>query len=59
MRADGRRPGQLAMTDRSAFVEVQGTAEGMPFSRADLDALLDLAAGGIRELPRIQSAVLP
>ena len=59
MRADGRRPGQLAMTDRGAFVEVQGTAEGMPFSRADLDALLDLAAGGIRELLRIQRAVLP
>ena len=49
----------VAMTDRGAFVEIQGTAEGMPFTRAQLDALLDLAAGGIRELLQIQRAALP
>jgi ribonuclease PH len=32
------------------FVEVQGTAEGSPFTRSELDALLDLAASGCREL---------
>ncbi|MDA0276409.1 MAG: ribonuclease PH, partial [Proteobacteria bacterium] len=32
------------------FVEVQGTAEGEPFARAELDALLDLAGRGIGQL---------
>jgi ribonuclease PH len=40
----------LVMTGKGAFVEVQGTAEGATFSRAELDALLKLAEGGIREL---------
>jgi ribonuclease PH len=40
----------VAMTDGGGFVEVQGTAEREPFSRAQLDALLDLAEGGIRQL---------
>jgi len=40
----------VAMTDRGELVEVQGTAEAQPFSRARLDAMLDLAAAGIREL---------
>jgi ribonuclease PH len=40
----------VAMTDAGGFVEVQGTAEGEPFSRAQLDGLLGLAEGGIRSL---------
>jgi len=40
----------VAMTSAGGFVEIQGTAEGKPFSRAELDALLGLAEGGIREL---------
>ncbi len=40
----------LVMTGKGAFVEVQGTAEGATFSRAELDSLLKLAEGGIREL---------
>jgi len=40
----------VVMTGAGRFVEVQGTAEGEPFSRAALDALLALAAGGIAEL---------
>ncbi len=40
------------------FVEVQGTAEGAPFSRAELDALLDLAVGGCRRLADVQRACL-
>ena len=40
------------------FIEVQGTAEGAPFDRAELDALLDLALVGNAELAGIQRAVL-
>ncbi len=44
----------VVMTDRGEFVEVQGTAEGRPFSRARLDELLALAEKGIGELLTIQ-----
>jgi len=40
----------VVCTADGKFVEVQGTAEGAPFDRAELDALLDLAAAGCREL---------
>ena len=40
----------VVMTGAGRFVEVQGTAEGEPFERAELDRLLALAAGGIAEL---------
>ena len=40
----------VVMTAGGRFVEVQGTAEGPPFTRAQMDALLDLAARGIGEL---------
>ena len=40
----------VVMTGAGGFVEVQGTAEGATFSRAELDALLALAARGIGEL---------
>ena len=40
----------IVMTGEDAFVEVQGTAEGKPFTRAGMDALLDLARNGIVEL---------
>lgn len=40
------------------FVEVQGTAEGVPFDRGELDALLDLAVGGCAQLARLQRAAL-
>ncbi|WP_353810306.1 ribonuclease PH [Agromyces sp. SYSU T00194] len=48
----------VVATGSGAFVEVQGTAEGAPFDRAELDALLDLALAGTRELAEIQRAVL-
>lgn len=44
----------VVMTGRGLLVEVQGTAEKAPFSRADLDGLLDLAAKGIAELHDLQ-----
>ena len=40
----------VVMTGRGDFVEIQGTAEGEPFRRAELDALIALAERGIREL---------
>jgi ribonuclease PH len=48
----------VVMTGAGGFVEVQGTAEGAPFSRAEMDALLALAARGIAELVQAQSAAL-
>lgn len=44
----------VVMSGRGLLVEVQGTAEGAPFSRSDLDELLDLAAVGIAELHDLQ-----
>lgn len=44
----------VVMDDSLRFIEVQGTAEGEPMSRADLDAMLDLAASGISQLFDIQ-----
>ena len=46
----------VAMTGSGKLVEVQGTAEGTPFSRDQLNKLLDLAQKGIRELFEIQKA---
>ena len=40
----------VVMTGDGRLIEVQATAERVPFSRAELDALVDLGAGGIREL---------
>jgi ribonuclease PH len=40
----------VVMTGAGGFVEIQGTAEGTPFARAQMDALLGLADRGIREL---------
>ncbi|WP_319241926.1 ribonuclease PH [uncultured Propionivibrio sp.] len=40
----------VVMTGRGGLVEIQGTAEGEPFTRAQMDALVDLAEAGIREL---------
>lgn len=48
----------VVMTGSGKFVEVQGTAEGVPFDRGELDALLDLALHGNKELVRIQQEVL-
>ena len=48
----------VVMTGAGHFVEVQGTAEGVPFSRSELNALLDLAEKGIRELIALQQEAL-
>jgi ribonuclease PH len=48
----------VVMTGGGAFIEVQGTAEGTPFSRSDMDALLALADQGIRDLVTAQKKAL-
>jgi len=45
-------------TGAGEFVEVQGTAEGAPFRRDELDALLDLAVAGCAQLSAIQLEAL-
>jgi ribonuclease PH len=48
----------VVMTGRGGLVEVQGTAEGAPFARAELDAMLRLAEQGITELVGMQRRAL-
>lgn len=48
----------VVMTTENKFVEVQGTAEAAPFDREQLDALLELAKGGIEKLFAAQREVL-
>jgi len=48
----------VVMTGKGGFVEIQGTAEGEPFQRDAMNAMLDLAATGIAELTTMQIKVL-
>jgi ribonuclease PH len=48
----------VVMTGEDSFVEVQGTAEGKPFSRAAMDQLIDLARAGILRLFDLQEEAL-
>jgi ribonuclease PH len=48
----------VVMSNDGRFVEVQGTAEGEPFARGQMDAMLDLAQTGIQQLFQLQAAVL-
>lgn len=48
----------VVMNDKGEFIEVQGTAEGHPFSRSELDQLLGLAESGIGELIQKQRDAL-
>jgi ribonuclease PH len=48
----------VVCTGDGRFVEVQGTAEGEPFNRSELDALLDLAAQGCLRLTQLQQQAL-
>ena len=48
----------VVMTGSGAFVEVQGTAEGAPFDRDELDALLSLASKGCADLTKLQVEAL-
>lgn len=48
----------VVVTGEGHFVEVQGTAEGAPFDRTELDRLLDLALAGCADLARLQREAL-
>jgi ribonuclease PH len=48
----------IVMTSKGEFVEVQGTAEGKPFHRAQMNTLINLAQKGIKELIRRQKKIL-
>jgi ribonuclease PH len=48
----------VVVTGNGNFVEVQGTAEGVPFDREELNLLLDLALKGTSELAQIQKQAL-
>ena len=48
----------VVMTSKGEFVEIQGTAEGKPFSKETIDSLLSLAEKGINQLFQIQQAAL-
>ena len=48
----------VVMTAEGKFIEVQGTAEGEPFAREQMDRLINLARGGIGELMKIQRMAL-
>jgi len=48
----------VVMTSKGDFVEIQGTAEGKPFSKETIDSLLSLAEKGINQLFQVQQAAL-
>ena len=48
----------VVMTDRDEYIEIQGTGEERPFTPAELNELLALAAGGCRKLHEIQKEVI-
>jgi len=48
----------IVMNDAAGFIEIQGTAEGTPFSNAEMDQMLDLARKGIGEIIHFQSQAL-
>jgi ribonuclease PH len=48
----------VVMTECGKIIEVQGTAEGEPFSQEELLTLLELAKGGIAELVELQKQAL-
>lgn len=48
----------LVMTGEGSFIEIQGCAEGAPFSRSQLEAMLELGENGIRRIFELQQAAL-
>jgi ribonuclease PH len=48
----------VVMTGEGKFIEVQGTAEGEPYSRESMDRLMNLAQDGISELMKVQRMAL-
>ncbi|GGK84800.1 ribonuclease PH [Amphritea balenae] len=56
--SDAETDMNVVMTEKGGFVEVQGTAEGEPYSQEELNAMLELAKKGIAELTAMQKKAL-
>jgi ribonuclease PH len=54
--SDAETDANFVMTGEGGIVEIQGTAEGVPFSRDEFNNLLDLASAGIQQLTSIQNS---
>lgn len=48
----------VVMTQAGGFIEIQGTAEDKPFTRAEADSMLSLAESGIRQIIEAQQQAL-
>ena len=48
----------VVMTGSGGLIEIQGTAEGAPFSRVEMDAMVELAQSGIRALIALQHSAI-
>ena len=48
----------IVMTEQGKFVEIQGTAEGEPFTKDEMNNIIQIAEQGIDELIQIQKNVL-
>ena len=48
----------FVMTGKGCFVEIQGTAEGMPFTKDEMDQLILVASKGIQSIIQMQSEAL-
>jgi ribonuclease PH len=56
--SDAHTDMNVIMTQHGGLVEVQGTAEGEPFKRSEMDAMMDLAEKGMKELFQLQQKAL-
>jgi ribonuclease PH len=56
--SDAETDMNVVMTQDGKLIEIQGTAEGAPFERKDLNELLDLSEKGISDLIRLQQEVI-
>ncbi len=56
--SEARTDANFVMTGGGKYVEIQGTAEGAPFDRAELESLMNLAGAGIGRLTELQRAAL-
>ena len=56
--SEGEADMNVVMTGKGGMIEVQGTAEGAPFDKSELDNLLAMAAKGCMELTKLQLEAL-
>ena len=56
--SDAHTDMNIVMDENEEFIEIQGTAEGKPFSKAELDKLLELGQAGAKQIIQAQMDVL-